>query len=636
MVDFYKFVPKGLEDNLRYRLELRRRAQHDVQFRRALLTACRHDVLFFFNAFCYLFEPRPRVVNGRKLSYTIPFITWDHQDPFIRTAREHLGFKDIGVEKSRGEGASWIAVLLALHDWLFDPECMVGMVSSTEKKADNPENPDSLFWKIDWELTKLPRWMAGVKGKDYVRNLGDHTLLNKRIESRIVAFSAVKGVARGGRYKWFLMDELAEWDRPKDSKAMKSTQQSTESRLVVSTPQGSEGAYYDVMHNPSSMIRVILDWKQNPVRNRGLYVLEDGQMTVVDPENPLPPHYQSHSRSLISRLVRKGFKVEGVQRSPWYDKQCDRPDSDPRGIAQELDRDYGGSVYRVFGAEFFARVEKSIRPPFLRGNLTYHPESLRPDFDQTDNGPMKLWLSLDVRGQPPPHSYVVAADISTGVAGPYTSNSALTVIDRVTMEQVFEYADNTTSPSDFADLAIATAKWFYNAYLIWEHNGPGTSFTNQVLNRKYENIYWRTSQWRRSRKKEKNAGWNTSPQSKEAMFGAFLRAVKSGELTIRSKAMADECGQYVRMKGKIVHAGAVRSDDDATVGEAHGDRVISICLGWQGVQDRPLAKDPEEHLRQNPPPGTMAARQLEWERAQGRQADKWDRRTNWDMCGGLR
>lgn len=54
MADFYQYVPKNLAENLRYRLELRRRASVEPHFRRALLTACRHDVLFFFNAFCWL------------------------------------------------------------------------------------------------------------------------------------------------------------------------------------------------------------------------------------------------------------------------------------------------------------------------------------------------------------------------------------------------------------------------------------------------------------------------------------------------------------------------------------------------------------------------------------------------------
>ena len=97
---FLDVVPKGLADNLRYRLALRERCRDDDGFRRAVLSACKRDVLYFFNAVCFLFEPRPRVANGVKLPSIIPFITWPHQDPVIRTIKEHLGFEDIGVEKA--------------------------------------------------------------------------------------------------------------------------------------------------------------------------------------------------------------------------------------------------------------------------------------------------------------------------------------------------------------------------------------------------------------------------------------------------------------------------------------------------------------------------------------------------------
>ena len=221
--------------------------------------------------------------------------------------------RDIGVEKSRGEGMSWMAVLLALKDWIFDPMSKIGMVSSTEDKADNPEDPDSLFWKLDWQLTKLPKWMVGEKGTDYRRNIQDHTLVNLRNSARIAAYAATGDVARGGRSKWFLMDELASWRRGEDRRALTSVQHVTDCRLIVSTPEGAEGAYYDVMHQPSNMVKVVLDWKDNPWKNRGLYRYEKDKMVALDPvNNPLPTDYEAKSRDRMSRLRTNGFKLEGT------------------------------------------------------------------------------------------------------------------------------------------------------------------------------------------------------------------------------------------------------------------------------------------------------------------------------------
>ncbi len=67
------------------------------------------------------------------------------------------------MEKSRAEGVSWMMLMFALRDWLFEPMSKLGLVSSTLDKADNPKDSDSLFWKIDWQLTKLPKWMYGDK-----------------------------------------------------------------------------------------------------------------------------------------------------------------------------------------------------------------------------------------------------------------------------------------------------------------------------------------------------------------------------------------------------------------------------------------------------------------------------------------
>ncbi|MHC4718629.1 MAG: hypothetical protein ACYS5V_16795, partial [Planctomycetota bacterium] len=451
---------------------------------------------------------------------------------------------------------------------------------------------------------------------------------------RINAYAATGDVARGGRAKWFLMDELGAFRRGPDKEAMASTQHMTESRLIVSTPGGPEGAYYDAMHEPSGMVKVILDWKDNPVRNRGLYTMDKGVLTAVDPENnPLPEGYAENSKNLLSRLRTRGFKLDGVTRSPWYDEQCDRPGATPKSIAQELDRDYGGSTYRIFGAEFFGKTDESVRPPYARGEMGYHPETLVPDFETVEKGPLLLWTALNARRKPPRHDYVIGADVSSGLGGSYTSNSAAVVVDATTMEQVAEYASNTITPADFADLCIALAKWFHDAYLAWEHEGPGTAFTAQVLRRKYSNVYRRTILWRKGRKKTKEVGWVTNARTKEAMFTELGRSVRSGELKIRSRTLSKECGEYVRVNGKIVHVLSVSTDDDSSKGKAHGDRAIALGVCLQGVRDRALGLPSDEKRPRVIPPNCMAARQEAYEQTLREKASNWDDRSNWDLTG---
>ena len=181
MAKYYKDVPKEYLENLMYRRTLRLYAQKSDRHKRAFVTMCREDPVYFFIAWAFLYEPRPMIgPNGREKSKIIPFIPWAHQIPVIQAIHANLGHEDIGVEKSRGEGMSWIIVLMAVWYWLFKPLSAVGLVSRNENAVDNPDDPDSMLWKFDRELEWLPKWLSGIKGVDYKRDLSRHLVKNLR------------------------------------------------------------------------------------------------------------------------------------------------------------------------------------------------------------------------------------------------------------------------------------------------------------------------------------------------------------------------------------------------------------------------------------------------------------------------
>lgn len=636
--DFYSRVPKDFENNLKYRRRIRERCAADEVFQQACMAACKVDVLYWLNTFAWIYEPRPRRnAAGVKLPTQIPFITWPHQDAAILQIMPALGYEDIGVEKSRGEGMSWIFVLLALRDWLFEPMAAIGLVSKSEDSVDSADDSDSLMWKLDWELKKLPSWMIPGE-KERKRNLTDHTLKNALNGSMITGYAATGDVASGGRKRWFLMDELSKFPKGQDEAAMASTQHVTDCRAIVSTPKGSAGEYHRIMHEPSSMLKLVVDWRDNPTRNRGLYEIKDGQPIAIDPiNNPLTSGYYPPTpivKDLWSRLRRKGFKLEGRPRSAWYDHECDRAGATPQSIAQELDRDYGGSMFRIFGHDFFAAADKSIQQPLFRGALTYDSETIVADFEKTDDGPILVWAPFDIKGKPAFGQYIVSADISSGLGGAYTSNSVCEVMNLTTGEQVLEYSTNTVEPQEFADMCVAIAKLFWNAYLAWEANGPGQAFSNRVRKLQYDNIFYRKDMQARGNKKTKKAGWWTDDTTKEMMFSELLRQVKAGEYVLRSELLIKECGQYVRQAGKIEHV-SVAGADDSVKGKAHGDRVIAACVGVMAARDRPTASAAKSNVRDfsEPPPYSMAARQVEYDRSlQAKDEDEWDSRENSDLA----
>ena len=77
-MSLYEQVPKDLVGNLEYRRDLLQWA-NTPERQRILWTACKHDILFFINVFCWLYEPRSSRLVGTT-SNVIPVITYYYQD----------------------------------------------------------------------------------------------------------------------------------------------------------------------------------------------------------------------------------------------------------------------------------------------------------------------------------------------------------------------------------------------------------------------------------------------------------------------------------------------------------------------------------------------------------------------------
>lgn len=636
MVDFYSQVPKTLEANLAYRVNLRKKAAKDAGLRRAIKQACDHDILYFFNGWCWLHETRVRFdQSGKRLPHVIPFITRSHQDEYFRFIETYLGVSDIGIKKCRDEGFSWGGVLFAVRDWLCKEDVKIGLVSSTEKKSDDPGNMDSLGAKIDWELRRFPEWFKGREGEDWERNKVHHSWVNVRNSTSINAFAASGDTGRGGRYLWFLLDEFAsrDWQESnKDKAVLEALFGATDSKLIISTPEGQFGEFYRMMTQPSSMARREMNWRNNPVKARGLYRLVNNKPVAADPVNdPLPAHYDPPTQEVQdrwSRLRTKGFNLEKDTRSQWYDETCDKPEATIDGVAKNVDAEWGGSIDYIFDDEFFKVANRTVSKPLHRGTLTVTDDG-KWSWGESEGGQFQLWCRLDAHKRPPMSQYIVSLDLAHGRGGRYSANSALHVIDAVRKEQVAEFAVNTIEPLPFTNICLGVCDWFWGAYFAWEHNQPGNVCTDRVRDKGYSNYYRRKTQDAATQKVTQYPGWWTDDKTKELMFSDLLVKIKTGEFIVHSRALVDECGQYIRNeRGKIVHS---------SESPGHGDRVMSLGVGLQALKDRPNAKPLQSETApwlddREPPPNTLA--HLLWKQQQGqRSIDIIDRRSHAELAG---
>jgi hypothetical protein len=333
-------VPKDPRENVRWRLNLWKAAATSRSLQRDILRISAADCLWWINSFCWLYEPR-----AGTSSRFIPFVTWPHQDALVAGINKCIDFSlqdaenkiDFGVEKSRGEGATWSYLMTALWRWIFEPMFACGLISRNEDCVDGA-NPDALMPKLDWQLRQLPRWMwpDGFSFREH-RRTKDHSLMNPEMESTIVGFPATGDAGAGGRKTIFLMDELGRFKVNESWLAMSSTQYVADCRGLVSTYRGEEGAFYAMMQGAAEIEKYTMYWWDNPTRNRLLYKYTRGRTEAVRPgQQAALREYEAKNKKSLDRLRKAGYFQEGQMRSPWYDNECKRASS-PQFIAEELD-----------------------------------------------------------------------------------------------------------------------------------------------------------------------------------------------------------------------------------------------------------------------------------------------------------
>jgi len=612
MLDLHKdgVYPKELSENLRWRRAIRGAADNDVKLCRQLIERCRNDILFFLNAFCFLLEPRVKNIEGKEPPTIIPFATWAHQDEFIlefeRAVNEQYW---VGVEKSRGEGATWMVLMVFLHQWLFREHTVsFGLVSRNEQVADNPEDPNSLGWKVDMVLSHLPRWMVHLeKGEPkqlapstrFHRSVRNHTWSNRNTGSTITAYTTTSDLARGGRNTAFFCDEFASFKVKDSFLVMSSLVEVTDCVIMASTPNGEQGAFYKAVKEEGTLIKlVVIHWTANETRNRGLYEIADGIPVAVDPENnPLPEGYvELFLEKYRTPLLNRGFDIEKGYRSPWYDRKCLTPGLSPKYIAQQYDLDYGGSKSKVFPIAVLERLQSEAKPPLLQGKITFNHDDLKPNWLEHQDGHLLLWIELTPADCPPQGiRYIVGADVSLGNAGTSGSNSALSIVERDTGVKVAEFAHPGQSPELFAMQTIAICKWFNEAHLIYEDNGPGKTFGNNVIQHGYNNLYFRIQEDRVTKVKTNKPGYTTQRKNKGPLLSEYAYALSTGSFVNPSHVALEEAKGYeLFASGKIVHVASLDADPSGA-GENHGDRTIADALACHVLMENP----PERRAKSN-------------------------------------
>ncbi len=641
--DLYReIVPKGLIENLQYRKRMIEWAARSRDNQLALWIACERDILFWFNTFLWTYDPRLR---GEKRG---PFITYEFQDEMILKIVDAIeSGVDIGVDKSRDQGASWIILMVFLWYFIFRPMCSFMCVSANAALVDKTGSPGSLFWKIDRGLEYLPSWM-----RPKLRPLVDRQNMqftNPSNGSTITGAATTGDIARGDRRTAIMMDEFASFEIADARAALEATQKATDCRIYNSTPKGDVNPFADIMLR-LDIPKIHLDWFNHPVQKRGLYTFEKGKLKIIDEDfwsratvktiegcAPLMRAMISAENEEMARDVYPFVAQEGKDgelRSPYFDNECQRTTARAL-IAQELKRDYRGSAGQFFDADVLAQLKMATKDPFSVGELDYESLRLQPaGFMPDPKGRLSLWCKLDARGHPvTDREYVIGVDVSAGTGA---SNSCASVFDRKDHIQVAEFVSRYVRPEAFAEIVAVLARWFCHrsfnargimierpAYVVWEALGVGSSFGARLWEVGHRRVYFHEDRTKITNKPTKRPGWYPITQVKNDAFTEFRRATAAKELQVCSEATISEMGEFIfGRNGEVRHSRALSSLDSSDAGKNHGDRVTAAVCAWLPMQGevKPIVLPAEDTL----PESCQGRRQEEREKRRRR-----ERRFNW-------
>lgn len=576
---FYDLAPKDLVENVKWRIRCRERALVDDRFRNALFQACEQDVLFFFSLVLWVHEPRAKI----KLR---PFIPWKHQETVILAMDEAITEAmqkehpvSVTVKKSRAQGGTYTYLGVQIRRALIEKGFSSGLVTRNEKMMDS-KDPSAVMNKLSMMLDKLPLWMLD----GYERNISDHTIKIPETESTWVGFAATADVARGGRFTLFAFDEVGSEEfiaNGIDYKIMSSVSHVTNCSILCSTFGADTGVFYESAMDTDNPRVFSLDWRDNPEHSRLAYVKQDGVVKAIKPEDQeeVDRYIKSHERD-IRAIERRGHKIEGKVRSPWYDSHCLIPGATPRYIARELDMDAKGSAGKVFAPDLLERMKREQgRRPVWRGVPVFDEETLElKGLIPRDDGPLSLWFKPGIDNRPTLGPFTIACDIASGGVGAYSSNSVASGIDNRTGEQVLEYVIKGMEPRPFARMAVGLSLWMRNALLGWEDSGVSGGFAKEVVEVcNYGNIFYRDVTQLGSQKKSRKAGFPCRDADKADMFEQFALAMEQGRYVPRSEEMLVECGEYEWDGAKIIHA---PTKNKGATDKNHGDRAISAAGAW--------------------------------------------------------
>jgi len=592
----------------------------DQEAQKVFLKLCLEKPQIAFDTLFWTYNPRE--IAGKR---NIPFVLRPAQEDAVSTITRAIneGF-DVGINKSRDEGATEIVTKMFILFMLLVPETTFIVGSRKEEYVDKTGDPKSIFAKLDYGLKHLPNWLA----LDIERT---HLHMRNRLNESVIDGEATnENFGAGARATAILLDEFGRVDGKLAENIRDTVSDVTECVIYNSTHfYGTGHAFNKVLHSKKIKV-VVLPWYQNPVKAKGLYKSPEGNVIeIIDidyyrkiaPEifNTIKPNVPIKYNDFVQKCRESGHELEkygihfvadgciaipGDRRSPWHDQQEERRTR--RDLSQNVWMSPIGSANMFFDSVVNDSIRSTVmRPPDYTGEIVYKFNSLgkinrKTVLFKSSSGKRRLhWWGKLKNGRPNQlHNYTIGCDISLGTGA---SNSVAAVEDVNTSELVGIFACPNTSPENFADYVVALAYWVGGkvpAFICWENNGGhGTNFGRRIIFNGYGFVYTGKTEQAKVRKAGRRFGWHSNREAKEDLLTELRIAIAEGlktnpkhtSIKIYSEDVLDELDRYIFYEnGDIGFADLIDTTSGARA--RHGDRVIAVALSVLGRKEQPKAR----------------------------------------------
>jgi hypothetical protein len=599
-VKWAHLVPDDPEKNVRMRIELLEECRTNKTLRAGIRRMCQEDIFFFCKLFVWQHNPKHR---GDEVG---PFIPWKVQiDWMTQTRAKWQGEgEDALWMKSREVGATWMALIMVLHDCMFFNWKNYLFLSHSEEAVEKSGKKNTLFFKLKFMLDRIPNWLKrGVEKRKLAFNF-THT------QSSIEGAATTERSGVGGRNTGIVCDEFSL--HPKDFEIFAQTRD-TGPRLFIATHYGIARKFNELCRD-KDIFKLTMHWLHHPEKYPGAYVYlpSKNKVEILDKDYEFPENYQ---------FVTTGFPRGGpypCHRSVWYDREC-KARKTVRDIAMHLDIDDKGSVEQFFDPLRIREWQATVcREPYWRGHVLADEEGKLTELKAGFDGPFLCWFDFTPEGKPPKGTYKIGCDLSMGVG---STNSSLSVLNARLGEKVAEWSGPFMPPKQLAHIAVALCRFFLDfdgngAEIVWEKQGPGETFGNEIIRLGYGRC-WNPRGGRDALTAEgppsDKPGWTNTSARLGHLLWHYYDSLKDGSFVNYSKIALEECLNFrVMPDGEIQHGQYVSINDPTGARVNHADRVVAdalACLIARGLQYREAPKEQQEV-----PYGSLA-----WKRQQARQ-----------------